>query len=66
MSDERNRPGVGPAPDSSKEIGVSGIKISSLAGKSASKEITSAQANLPLGIERDGEFGQALLAVENR
>lgn len=48
--------------DGPKEIGINASKISVLAAKSAGKEITP-QGELPLGIEKAGDFGEIGMGV---
>jgi hypothetical protein len=52
-----------PVSDTPKEITSNAIKINVLAAKSAGKEITSSQGNLPLGIDKEGDFGEVGMGV---
>lgn len=47
----------------SKEITLSSSRINILSSKSPGKEITPTQPNLPLGIERDGDFGEIGMGI---
>ena len=48
---------------SSKEITPNASKISVLAAKSTQMEITPSQGALPLGIEKNGDFGEVGMGV---